>query len=84
MLNGDIFLYDRNHLFSKECLFFYVQTFFTIHKFFRNSVYVGTCLIISRRGMLTMTCLSTLRICEASFFFFFLPLNALRNDGDVK
>ena len=44
---------------------------FTVHKSFKNLAYVGTCLLISKRGM-TFTCLNTARISVWFFTFFFL------------
>ena len=35
---------------------------FTMHRSFKNIAYVGTCLIMISRGMLTFTCLSTSNI----------------------
>ena len=33
-----------------------LDPFFTVHKSLMNLAYIGTCFIISRRGMLTLTC----------------------------
>ena len=55
---------------------------FTMHKSFKNLAYVGTCLIMSNRGMLTFTCLSTSRI-PAWLIAFFLPFSAWRKGGGV-
>ena len=43
---------------------------FTVHKSFKNLAYVGTCLIMSSRGMLTFTCLSTSNISAWLMAFF--------------
>ena len=56
--------------------------FFTVHKSFRNFAYVGTCLIMSSRGMLTFTCLSTSKM-PSCLEAFFLPLSAWRNGGGM-
>ena len=54
----------------------------TVHGSFKNLAYVGTCLIMSSRGMLTFTCLSTSRM-PACLDAFFLPLNAWGNGGGM-
>ena len=58
------------------------NTFLTVHRSFRNFAYVGTCLIMSRMGMLTFTCLSTSRMPACSDAFF-LPLSAWGNGGGI-
>ena len=55
---------------------------FTVHKSFKNLAYVGTCLIMSSRGMLTFTCLSTSNI-SAWLMAFFLAFSACRKGGGV-
>ena len=48
---------------------------FTVHRSFINLAYVGTCLIMSSRGMLTFTCLSTSNI-SVWLMDFFLAFSA--------
>ena len=48
---------------------------FTVHRSFKNLAYVGTCLIMSSRGMLTFTCLSTSNI-SVWLMAFFLAFSA--------
>ena len=55
---------------------------FTVHRSFKNLAYVGTCLIMSSRGMLTVTCLSTSNI-PAWLMAFFLAFNACEKCGVV-
>ena len=47
----------------------------TMHKSFRNFAYVGTCLIISSKGIFTFTCLKTSRISD-EFLIPFFPCKA--------
>ena len=55
---------------------------FTVHKSFKNLAYVGTCLIISSRGMLNFTCLRT--SCISSWLMsFFLAFSACGKGGGV-
>ena len=44
----------------KKAFLFTLKLLFTVHKSFKNFAYVGTCLIMSRRGMLT--CRNTSKI----------------------
>ena len=46
----------------KKAFLFTLRPLFTVHRSFKNFAYVGTFLIISRRGMLTFTCRSTSKI----------------------
>ena len=55
---------------------------FTMHRSFKNLAYVGTCLIMSSRGMLTFTCLSTSNI-SVWLMAFFLVFSAYGKDGGV-
>ena len=55
---------------------------FTMHSSFKNLAYVGTCLIMSSRGMLTFTCLSTSNI-SAWLMAFFLAFSAYGKGGGV-
>ena len=48
---------------------------FTMHRSFKNLAYVGTCLIMSSRGMLTFTCLSISNI-SVWLMAFFLAFSA--------
>ena len=56
----------------KKAFLFTLKPLFTMHRSFKIFSYVGTCLIISRRGMLTFTCRSTskIRVWLTEFFFF--------------
>ena len=56
----------------KKAFLFTLRNLFTVHRSFKNIAYVGTCLIISRRGMLTFTCRSTSKISVwlTDFFLF--------------
>ena len=56
----------------KKAFLLTLKPLFTVHKSFKNFAYVGTCLIISRRGMLTFTCRSTSKISVwlTEFFLF--------------
>ena len=54
----------------------------TVHRSFKNLAYVGTCLIMSSRGMLTFTCLSTSRM-PACLDILFLPLGTWGNGGGM-
>ena len=55
---------------------------FTVHRSFKNLAYVGTCLIMLSRGMLTFTCLSTSNIL-AWLMAFFLAFSACGKGGGV-
>ena len=55
---------------------------FTVHRSFKNLAYVGTCLIMSSRGMLTFTYLSTSNI-SAWLMTFFLAFSACGKGGGV-
>ena len=55
---------------------------FTMHRSFKNLAYVGTCLIMSSRGMLTFTCLSTSNI-SAWLMAFFLAFSAYGKCGGM-
>ena len=55
---------------------------FTMHRSFKNLAYVGTCLIMSSRGMLTFTYLSTSNISVWSMAFL-LAFSACGKDGGV-
>ena len=46
----------------KKAFLFTLKPLFIVHKSFKNFAYVRTCLIMSRRGMLTLTCRSTSKI----------------------
>ena len=46
----------------KKAFLFTLRPLFIVHKSFKNFVYVGTCLIMSRIGMLTFTCRNTSKI----------------------
>ena len=48
---------------------------FIVHRSFKNLIYVRICLIMSSRGMLTFTCLSTSNI-STWLMAFFLDFNA--------
>ena len=56
----------------KKAFLFTLKPLFTVHKSFKNFSYVGTCLIMSKRGMLTFTFHSTSKISVwlTEFFFF--------------
>ena len=56
----------------KKAFLFTLKPLFIVHKSFKIFAYVGTCLIISRRGMLTFTCRSTSKISVwlTEFFLF--------------
>ena len=41
----------------------------TVHKSFKNLAYDGICFMASKRGMFSLTCLSTLRISKFWFTF---------------
>ena len=55
---------------------------FIVHRSFKNLAYVGTCLIMSRRGVLTFTCLSTSNI-SAWLMAFFLAFSTCGKGGGV-
>ena len=55
---------------------------FTVHRSFKNLAYVRTCLIMSSRGMLTFTCLSTSNI-SVWLMAFFLAFSAYGKGGGV-
>ena len=67
----------------KKAFLFTVNPLLIVHKSFRNSAYVGTCLIISSSGILTFTCLNTSRI-SAAFLIPFFPCNAWGKGGDLN
>ena len=56
----------------KKAFLFTLKPLFTMHRSFKNFAYVGTCLIILRRGMLTFTFRSTSKISVwlTEFFLF--------------
>ena len=55
---------------------------FIVHRSFKKLAYVGTCLIMSRRGMLTFTCLSTSNI-SVWLMAFFLGFSVYGKGGGV-
>ena len=55
---------------------------FTVHRSFKNLAYVGNCLIMSCRGMLTFTCLSTSNIL-VWLMAFLLAISACWKGGGV-
>ena len=56
----------------KKAFLFTLKPLFTVHRSFKNFAYVGTCLIMSRRGLLTFTYRSTSKISVwlTEFFLF--------------
>ena len=55
---------------------------FIVHRSLKNLAYVGTCLIMLSKGMLTFTCLSTSSI-SAWLMVFFLAFSACGKGGGV-
>ena len=55
---------------------------FTVHRSFKNLAYMGTCLIMSSKRMLTFTCLSTSNI-SVWLMAFFLAFSAYGKGGSV-
>ena len=55
---------------------------FIVHRSFKNLAYMGTCLIMGSRGMLTFTCLSTSNI-SAWLMAFYLAFSACGKCGGV-
>ena len=66
----------------KKAFLFTFNPLFTVHRSFKSFAYVGTCLIISSKGILTFTCLNTSRISYALLIPFF-PCKAWRKCGGV-
>ena len=51
----------------KKAFLFTFNPLFTVHRSLKNFAYVGSCLIISSKGILTFTCLNTSRIISSPF-----------------
>ena len=73
---------DGTDLFCQEGLLSTFSPPFTVHMSFKNLAYVGACLIMSSRGMLTFTCLSTYKI-SVWLMAFFLAFSACEKGGGV-
>ena len=68
--------------FVKKVVLFTFSPFFTVHRSLRNLTYARTCLIMSVRGILTFTYLSTSKF-SVRLFTLFLPLSAWGNGGGM-
>ena len=69
-LRRSIVLNDCTNLFSQKCLPMYIKlTLNIVHKSFKNLAYDGICFMASKRGMFTLTCLSSSRISKFWFTF---------------